>query len=67
MKDLVEKYDLGVVAKDYTSKAMADCIKKLTKEKIQFYKTQCHTHAQEVSFDANKQKMIHIANDLMNK
>jgi hypothetical protein len=64
MKTLVEQYELGVVAKDYTAVTMADAIREMSKEKIAFYKSQSHKQAQTLSFDANREKMINIANDL---
>ena len=64
MKALVEKYELGVVANDYAPENLAQCIRKLSAEKIKYYKNQSHLHAQALSFDGNRQKMINIANHL---
>jgi hypothetical protein len=38
MKNIVEKYNLGVVADDFSPESLADKIKSLTKEKIAIFK-----------------------------
>ena len=47
--DLIEKYDLGIVSKDFTAKNMAENILSLSLEKIRFHKEQCHKYAFELS------------------
>ncbi|MBS1646325.1 MAG: hypothetical protein JST67_03170, partial [Bacteroidetes bacterium] len=46
---LTQKYDLGVVAPDFTPQALANKIKELTVEKIMYHKNQCHKHAKELN------------------
>lgn len=54
MKAIVEKYDLGVVADDFTPQALAEKIAKLSVEKIIYYKHQSHAHAATLSVEENE-------------
>ncbi len=67
MANLVKKYDLGVVAKDYTAKAMADAIKELTKEQILYYKKQSQLHAMTLSAEENMKKINTTVSALMSE
>jgi hypothetical protein len=49
MKSLVEKYDLGVVSEDFSPERLANLIKNLSIEKIEYFKGQSHKHAKELS------------------
>ena len=65
MEKIVRKYDLGVVAKDFTPKAMAKEINKLSFDKIQYYKNQANKYAMELSSENNRIKILKIAEDLI--
>lgn len=58
MKALVEKYDLGVVASDYTAKAMAEKIASLSKEDITRYKANSQRYASELSGEHTQKLML---------
>jgi ribosomal protein L7Ae-like RNA K-turn-binding protein len=64
MANLVGKYDLGVIANDFSPQAMADAIKSLTREKIMHYKNQCHLNARLLSAGTNIQKIKETAEKL---
>jgi hypothetical protein len=66
MKGVVEKYQLGVVADDYTAKGMADKIKVLGPEKINAFKENSNTHARELSAEANTEKIRTVVKSLLN-
>jgi hypothetical protein len=65
MANLVNQYDLGVVADDYTPKALADKIKSMTVEKIMFHKYQSHKYAKILSADENRLKIKEIVAGLV--
>jgi glycosyltransferase involved in cell wall biosynthesis len=67
MSYLLKKYDLGVVADDYSAIAMADALKKITKEKIIYYKKQSELHARTLSAEDNMKKINLIVSNLVNK
>lgn len=53
MKSILSKFDLGVVADDFSAKSLADKIKQITPEQIMYYKNQSHKYAQELSIENN--------------
>ena len=63
MAQLVQKYNLGIVSEDFSPEAMANEIKKLTKEKIFYYKQQSHFNAKDLSAE----KSIHAIREIVNK
>ena len=65
MKNLVNEYNLGVVADDYTPKGLADEIKTMDIEKIMFHKNQSHKFAKVLSADENKLKIKKIVDSLI--
>ncbi|PCH67691.1 MAG: hypothetical protein COC01_05255 [Bacteroidetes bacterium] len=65
MAKIVKKYDLGVVAENFTPEAMANAIKDLSVEKIAFYKDQSHKHAGELSSEAEVKKIKEIVSQLI--
>ena len=54
MKAIVEKHELGVVANDFTPKALAEQIAALSVEKINYYKTRSHQNAKLLSVEENE-------------
>lgn len=67
MANLVKKYDLGVVAKDFSAEAMADAIRNLTKEQIMHYKKQSQLHAITLSAEENIKKINSVVCSLISE
>lgn len=65
MKSMVEKYDLGIISPEYSSEAMADKIKSLSKEDVLKFKQNSNSVAKELSGETNKQKMLQVVNNLL--
>lgn len=63
MANIVNTYNLGVVADDFTAQSLAEKLNSLTAEKISFFKNQSDKHAQELSAEKNKT----ILNDLVDR
>ena len=57
MELLVKRYDLGIVANDFTAASMANAIKSVGREKLYYYKTQCNKYAKELSIESNMEKI----------
>lgn len=60
MKNVIEKYNLGVVANDYSPEAVADKIKALSTDDIFTFKLNSHKHALELSAEGNHKKILEI-------
>lgn len=54
MKRIVEKYDLGIVSENFSPDSMANALKKLTVEKLAFYKNNTHTAASILCAEKNQ-------------
>lgn len=65
MEALTKKYDLGIIADDFSASSMADCISALTVEKISHYKMQAHLHAKHLSDETNVLLIKNIINGLV--
>jgi len=61
MANIVNTYNLGVIADDFTARSLAEKLNSLNIEKISFFKSQSDKHAQELSAEKNKI----ILNDLV--
>lgn len=66
MARIVSEYQLGVVAEDFTPRALAASLNSLDHEKIDYYKNQSHRYARELSSEKNMEKFRHIVDGLMN-
>lgn len=55
MKSLVEDFELGIVSKDFSAKAMAEAIKTMSKDKITYFKNKTHEHAYNLSADKTEE------------
>lgn len=66
MVKLVTTYNLGILSENFTAIAMADAIKNLTVEKINYHKQQSHIHAKDLSAESNIQKLKEVVNTLVN-
>ncbi|MEO6884097.1 MAG: hypothetical protein ABI199_08745 [Bacteroidia bacterium] len=67
MAAIVKQYDLGVVAKEFTAESMAEELKKISVEKIMYYKNQCHKYAQELSSEEDEKIISETVNELLIK
>lgn len=65
MKQYVERYDLGVVARENTPEAMAAVIEKMSREDIMMYKQNAHKYARELSAETNMKILMEIAEELL--
>ena len=67
MKQYVERYDLGVVARENSPEAMAAVIEKMSREDIMMYKQNAHKYARELSAETNMKILMEIAEELLGK
>ena len=67
MKQIIEKYNLGVVANDFSPKALAEKIKVLTVEDINAFKSNSHKYAFELSGEHNERIILEEINKLVQK
>jgi hypothetical protein len=67
MGEMVKKYDVGVVAKTFEPKELADSIRTLTKERIEYYKNMSHKFARELSADENREKLGRLVSEMIGK
>ena len=65
MEKIVKRYNLGVIASDFSPKEMAKVLNKLDKEKIDFYKNQSHKFSLELSSKHNMERLDKIIFDLL--
>jgi len=64
MVKIIERYNLGVHSKDFTSKSLAKVIAQLTPEKIMEYKYNSDKYAKELSAEENTNKIREIIAEL---
>jgi glycosyltransferase involved in cell wall biosynthesis len=60
MGKLVRNYDCGIVADDFTPRALARALSALTKKKIEYYKLRSHEAARELSAERNAGLIIDL-------
>ena len=65
MKNVVENYQLGIVAEDFTPQALAKQLNKLTVEEIRQYKQRSHQAARTLSAEQNRQIMLTVVEKLL--
>jgi glycosyltransferase involved in cell wall biosynthesis len=65
MASYVRKYDLGVVAEDYTSEAMARAISTMSFDEIARYKRNANRYAYELSAEVQAKKFSQIIDGLL--
>ncbi len=65
MASLVNQYDLGVVADDFTARSLGQKINSLTAQKIAFYKQQTNKAAHELSAEKNKVILNNLVSNLI--
>ncbi|MBI5952673.1 MAG: capsular biosynthesis protein [Chloroflexi bacterium] len=64
MRKIVEKYDCGIVSKDFSSLSLARELNRLTPEKLMQLKENSHKAAQELNAEANAKRVMQIVQDL---
>jgi glycosyltransferase involved in cell wall biosynthesis len=60
MARLVRKHDLGVVAADFSPRALAQCLLGLDVKKIEYFKSQSHKVAHLLSAEQNKKILLDL-------
>jgi len=64
MVRVVNQYNLGRIARDFSKKEMAKELNELTTEEIEFFKSQSHRYARELSSEKNINKLKNIIIEL---
>ncbi len=67
MASLVNRYNLGVVADDFTPQSLAKKINALTAYEIEFFKKQANLSAQELSAEKNRVILNNLVSNLLVK
>lgn len=67
MSQIIKKYDLGVVADDYTPESLASAVNKLTSEKINYYKNNSHSAASFLNSKINADLLLKSINELFER
>jgi len=65
MKKIVEKFDCGIVSKDFNPISLAQELNQLTSEKIMYFKANSHKAAQELNAETNAIRIRQIVQDLL--
>jgi len=65
MARIVKEYDLGVVAEDFSPKALAQCLLKLNDQKINYHKLQSHKVARLMSAEQNKKILLKLVHQVL--
>lgn len=65
MAKYVNKYNLGIVAPDFSPEIMAKMLNALTSEQILAFKNNSHKAAYELSADTNKEKLLAIVKNTL--
>ena len=65
MAEIVNHYDIGVVAENFTAKALADKLSTLTIEKLNGFKLNAEKAAIELTAERNKEKLEEIIGSLL--
>lgn len=67
MTRVVKDNDLGVVARDFSPEALADCLKALDVEKINYYKLRSHAVARMMSAEQSKKNLLSFVGEVFGK
>ena len=65
MARIVNEYDLGVVAENFTPEALAERLRNLDQNKINYYKLQSHRAARLLSAEENKKLLLHLVEQVL--
>ena len=67
MARLTRQHDLGVVAKDFSPRSLAQCLLSLDHKKIEYYKSQSHKVAHLMSAEQNKRILLDLVQTVLNE
>ena len=67
MRKIVEKYDCGVVSRDFEPESMAEVLNQLTSERVMYYKNQSHKASHELNAQTNTEKVRQIVRELVER
>ena len=67
MKELIEKFDLGIVSDDFSARALAEKISCLSIDDINRYKKNVHKSANTLSFQESGRLLLKSVQELMQK
>lgn len=62
MTAIVNKYDCGIIAEDFSPKKMATCLERLDYKKLNYYKRNADRAARELNAENNKSILLEIMN-----
>ena len=65
MSKLVQQYNLGIIAKDFTPKSMAEELNKLTKQDILKYKENSNKTAKILNAEKEGEKILKILEEVL--
>ena len=65
MKRIVERYDCGIIAEDFSSRAMAEALFKLDHKRIDYYKKQSDKAAKNENAGNNRATFLNIIDKLI--
>ena len=65
MAEIVNRYNNGVVAKDFTPKSLAQKLSELTKEKVAFFKSQSVVASKDLSAETNQETLLGLVNSII--
>jgi glycosyltransferase involved in cell wall biosynthesis len=65
MARIVKEYDLGVVAEDFSPKALAHCLLELNDQKVNYYKLQSHKVAHFMSAEQNRKILLNLVHQVL--
>jgi len=65
MARIVKEHDLGVVAGDFSPRALAHCLLELNDQKINYYKLQSHKVARLMSAEQNKKILLNLVHQVL--
>ncbi|HYP51398.1 MAG TPA: hypothetical protein VEQ34_10685 [Pyrinomonadaceae bacterium] len=63
MERIVKEFDLGVVAQDFTPRAMAQALGNLSADKIAHFKAQSDKSARQLSSEKNREKFLQLVSN----
>jgi hypothetical protein len=65
MKEIIEKYDCGIVSKDFLPVSLAEKLNELTPEKIMEYKKKSDIAARELNASTNQKRILELVQNLI--
>ena len=65
MAEIVNRYQIGVVSKDFTAGSLAGCLSKLTKKEVEGYKQNAIQAATDLNAEANAKKIDELISTVL--